>query len=146
MKYIIIFFLLPQFLMAQDFAKLVKEYQAECDEIVLDTIKVRGTIKYELLPVYDQGELVHYAFGRPDTVWAKPECQEYKHYPMFYLASAPVLNQSDGFFSLSKATIAIAANGHEVAIEKDHVCQVKRRKVEPFSTHFWEWILNRSHK
>ena len=153
MKSIIIclIFIAVQPLSAQSFSELIKKYEKECSKLVPDTIDQEGTVTYDLVPVLDaKGKILHYALGKPDTVWNAPNCLEYKNsanvsYGLRWNSNG---YWSDGITNLSLTTYATAGpiQGSEhtektrVKVTRQYICEVKQREVEPFSEHFWNWI------
>lgn len=156
MKKLIILFtvLLPVIALSQkSFQELVNEYEKECSEIVSDTILQSGYIEYELVPVIDvNGKISHYALGNPDTTWVKCDCPEYKD------GNDRVYITGSGAYGISSSWSTDLINDHltleydshipgttkqekqRVNITRDYVCEVKKRRVKPFSNHFWNWI------
>lgn len=139
-KAILILILLPMFSQGQDFQKLIKEYEKYCAEKVADTITQHGTITETLKDVgngYYQIKL--------DTTWSKPNCPEFKT-PINYNSGYIIW---DGDITLTGTTSLYTAGaivGTEEAekktrsVTRQYICECKRREVEPFSNHFWEWI------
>ena len=137
-KAILILMLLPIFSYGQDFKKLIKEYEKYCAEKVTDTILQHGTITETLKDVgngYYQIKL--------DTTWTKPSCPEFKtpkNYNLGYVL------YDDNMITLTGTTAFGGIYGTEEAekktrsVTRQYICECKRREVEPFSDHFWNWI------
>jgi hypothetical protein len=145
----------PSIIFSQSFPQLVALYEKECAELVNDTIDQHGEIRYELVPVIDQGKILHYALGKPDTIWETPDCPKFKvaaHNGLSFVGARSGIYFGDnisysttlGFTPASyPITNTQKAEKTVVKISRKYVCQVKRREVEPFSDHFWDWLKNR---
>lgn len=147
MKQIIIITLLfTQIGYSQSLTDLIKQYEKECSQIVNDTIEQDGTVDYSLIPVYDQNKnIVHYALGKPDTTWSKPDCNTYKYgYNYVYYGVDTVSSYFGNSIIINTTNYPIYKSEKQektkVKITRQYVCQVKERKVEPFSDHFWNWV------
>lgn len=129
-------------------ATLINGYEAHCNEMVADTITQTGTINYKTIPVKDKnGNILHYALGQADTIWHQPDCPEYKDNGLLWdYYSPPNRFSFSSDISLIEGTNVGAITGttkqHKttVKIEREYICGVKRRRVEPFSDRFWDWI------
>lgn len=147
MKKIIVFLLViySGSLMSQSFPELIEQYKKECNEIVQDTIIQTGIVTCDLLPVKAaNGKILHYVIAAADTIWNTPECSQYKEYGHFRF--------SKGIWNVG---ISLTDNSDELllshyinpktpkislSISRKHICNVKRREVELFGDHFWEWM------
>lgn len=137
-NFLILLIFLPITASAQSLPELIREYEKYCAEMVHDTIEVQGTIHYELVPVMDGGKIDHYTYGQADTTWSKPECPEFKEFSwlrqtVFRLEPEMVL-YGGGLFQPEMP---------QKRITRKYYCLVKRREVDPFSEHFWEWVKSR---
>jgi hypothetical protein len=131
----------PSFIFSQSFPQLVALYEKECAELVNDTINQYGEIRYELVPVIDQsGKILHYALGKPDTIWETPDCPKFKVAVNNGISFGRGIYFGDNISYSSTMLINSAdypiANTQKaektvVKITRKYVCQVKRREVEP---------------
>lgn len=148
MKNIIFLLLISTSSFCQSLQDLVLLYEKECSQIVNDTIEQVGTINYALVPVVGQdGNILHYALGSPDTTWQEPSCPVFK-FPKksnFYSIGSGWNNS----ITLTTTTDSYPIYSTEkqdktrVKITRKYVCQVKLREIEPFGENFWEWVKNR---
>lgn len=122
MKYLLLF-LFPLSMGAQSFQELVLEYEKDCAEIVLDTINQTGYV----FPSSENG---------PDTVWNKCDCPTYKVDETYY--GFQIVSDSSMGFYYSPPINEKKKPYREV--ERIKICRVQKRKVKPFSDHFWSWI------
>lgn len=138
-KAILILMLLPILSYGQDFEKLIKEYEKYCDEKVTDTIMQHGTITETLKDVgngYYQIKL--------DTTWSKPNCPEFKT-PNYNSTISSGVFTDDIYYTVNTLSLG-GITGTEQAekktrgVTRDYICECKRREVQPFSKHFWNWI------
>lgn len=136
MKYLLII-LLPVFSYSQSFPELIREYEKDCNSIVLDTIKQHGKIRHDLVPVFnEQKEIIQYKMTNRDTIWYEPKCPEYKVDDHLFYKVGTISASSNVFW----IPIQDGLNEETISISRDWVCECKKRKVYPFSDHFWDWI------
>ena len=153
MKNVILLLLLAYcpILKGQTFVDLVKEYEEYCQELVFDTITQDGYIEYKLIPVKKKRKTIHYVYGDADTTWLKPDCPEYKIswtsrlLTGNYIISLSNYNLSNLVYDSTKVRSHPIISTEKVKhttidISRQYVCKCKRRQVEPFSEHFWNWI------
>ena len=144
MKNIIFFLLFSTASFCQSFQDLVLLYEKECNQIVNDTIEQMGVVKYELVPVIQDGNTVHYVLGNPDTVWQEPYCPEFKFPKNSNWGSISLGHHQS--FTLNTSTDSYPIYFSEkqdktrVVITRKYVCQVKLREIEPFGDDFWDWL------
>lgn len=113
---------------AQTLQELIVEYEAYCNQTVLDTIQQDGLISYE-------------ATNGKDTVWLKPNCSKYKQADdRWDCITADGLILHRGGFDL------FAEEDETERVHRPHVCRCKRRRIVPFSEHFWNWVKTRKTK
>lgn len=120
-------------LSAQTLPELIEAYERYCDEIVLDTIELKGEVRYNSLPVYDGDKIVAHKLTSVDTLWETPECPIYKDIDDFSYYRGTILRLNSGGSSTIGNYIIIDV------VKKSHVCEVKRRRPLPFSENFWEF-------
>ena len=119
----------------QNLPELIKEYESFCNEIVLDTIKQSGTIMYSYDKKGNQAEA-------KDTIWNKPSCPEFKEgtYKMLSL----VTGNKPKYWATTELNKNFENKSNEPRyskkVERDFICECKRRKVYPFDDLFWEWL------
>jgi hypothetical protein len=77
-----------------------------------------------------------------DTVWNDVDCPEFKDYAMSFGTIQAYYTVNDVLTSSTLGAIqgTERAKDKERAINRDYVCECKRREVSPFSEHFWKWI------
>lgn len=139
----------------QSLRDLIVSYEAACNEIVLDTFIQRGFEVYAVVP----GEYASNANGLivlqqnhlADTAWQTFTCPEYAmDNRRFYMGQfAPDLSAvHQGYLpsrheitSFSKA-VSVPDSVRVCCIEREVVCEVKRREIKPFSSDFWNFIKN----
>ena len=138
-KAILILMLLPIFSYGQDFKKLIKEYEKYCDEKVADTIMQHGTITETLKDVgngYYQIKL--------DTTWNKANCPEFKtpkNYSGYTILDGNItLTRTTSLYTTGAIVGTEEAEKKTRSVTRQYICECKRREVEPFSEHFWNWI------
>jgi len=105
------------------FKELLLEYEAYCNEIVLDTVTEWGEVK----PIRG---------GKLDTIWEGYKCLNFKHgnrlsFPGCYAGGWQIV---DGMGNV------LEESSGPVYVGRLHICSVKRREVEPWSEDFWNWI------
>lgn len=147
MRLIFLFFLLPQLSIGQSLVDLILAYEMHCNELVPDTTTQTGTVSYELVPVEDKnGKIIAYGFGKADTVWNAVDCEYYKENPPFYsipgswglLGGGRITNLGQQYEYPISGTEKVQKT--TVKITRAYVCLVKRRRVQSFCDHFWEWV------
>ncbi len=142
-KAILILMLIPILAQGQGFKELILKYEIDCNEIVKDTIKQQGIVEYKHVPVKDSdGNIMHYVIGKSKTTWKEPQCNEYKYDERtifignFNVSMSPYITVDTS----GELTISEVINPIKTSIERDYVCDCKKRKIHPFSKHFWNWI------
>ena len=135
----------------QSLPELIADYEAYCAECVFDTIKQTGVIEWDHVPVYDRkGNIIHYSLGEPDTIWNEPDCPIFKHEKiriesvLWYDGSRDYLTvTNDGVVSYIDNRPIVESTKSEkykTRIERDYICECKRRRVVAWSDHFWNWL------
>ncbi len=137
-KLLLLLALLPIITTAQSFKDLIKKYESHCNETVLDTIRQHGTVT----ETFEQINGTYYWAVKLDTVWEAPDCPEYKTPVIHFLTSAQIhLDVSSASLTYTGAIYGSEkGDKKQRSISRDYVCECKRREVEPFSEHFWNWI------
>jgi len=107
------------------FKELLLEYEAYCNEIVLDTIT-------------EYGKLMPYKQGLPDTAWIGYKCGEYKHGSPIVMTIGSL--RFGGWRVVDGMGNVLEDHPDPVYVKTIHICSVKRARVEPWSEHFWNWI------
>ena len=105
------------------FKEILLEYEAYCNELVLDTIT-------------EYGKLMPYKQGLPDTAWIGYKCGEYKHSDRSVLFGT----LAGGWQVVDGMGNVLEDHPDPVYVKTIHICSVKRAMVEPWSEHFWNWI------
>ena len=137
---LLIAILISQTSFSQSFKDLIKKYEKDCNTIVKDTIKQYGTITETLVKV----KTSNYFQVKLDTVWNKPNCAEYKESQNIQFNNGSVI-WNNSFSSTTGLNVgyiigAEKAENKTRAISRDYICNIKKRKIQPFSEHFWNWI------
>ncbi|MFT6125907.1 MAG: hypothetical protein ACJAVA_000349 [Flavobacteriaceae bacterium] len=142
-KTIILILIVNLSIYGQDFKTLVKQYEKECNTFVNDTINQFGEVNFKHIPVKDKkGKILHYVISAKDTVWRKPLCNDFKYEMQTYSGDIVFSGQmfDSSTIALSNVNFGTTQIPSQIMVRRKHVCRIKKRKVEPFSTHFWEWI------
>lgn len=143
MKNIIFLLLISTSSFCQSLQDLIMLYEKECSQIVNDTIEQLGTINYDLVPVVGQdGAILHYALGSPDTIWQEPICPFFKFPKNSNWVNISSVSKNRFALGYHPAYSSEKQDEKTVAITRKYVCQVKLREVEPFGDHFWKWVKN----
>lgn len=129
---------------AQSLPELIEKYEQYCNETVKDTIIQTGTITEKMVKVPG----TNYYAVQLDTIWNSPSCPEFKQVRGY----APWISQGSVTYTTLDVGVVHttgAIRGTEWSkentrpIQRDYVCEVKRREIEPFSEHFWNWIKDK---
>lgn len=116
-----------------------KLYLSDCNGLVPDTLRQKGTVKCELVPVKMNGKIISYNQQPIDTVWSKYDCEEYK-YPK---KSGTFLRLTTGFVSdgyWQYSTPEFAKN--TFTIKRNKICMIKKRKAS-FDDFFERWCVEK---
>ena len=108
------------------FKEILLEYEAYCNELVLDTIT-------------EYGKLMPYKQGLPDTAWIGYKCGEYKRGSPIVLTTGL---RSGGWQVVDGMGNVLEDHPDPVYVKTIHICSVKRARIEPWSEHFWNWLKN----
>jgi len=105
------------------FKELLLEYEAYCNELVPDTITEYG----EVNPIRG---------GKLDTIWKGYKCREFKHgnrlsFPDCFSGGWQIVDGMGNVLQESQGPVYVG---------RLHICAVKRREVEPWGEHFWNWL------
>lgn len=139
---------IPSLCFGQSFKDLVKQYEKECSQEVIDTIKQYGAIEYgKHIPVNNEsGKTLYYTLNPIDTVWESVDCPKFKYksssnYDL--ISSGSYWQSGQGSFLITDSEEVIVyslQSTYQHQITRDYICKCKLREVEPFSEHFWNWL------
>ena len=107
------------------FKELLLEYEAYCNELVPDTITEFG----EVNPIRG---------GKLDTIWKGYKCREFKHGNRLSFQDC----FSGGWQIVDCMGNVLEESQGPVYVGRLHICAVKRRELEPWGEHFWNWLKN----
>ncbi|MEX0314730.1 MAG: hypothetical protein AB3N18_11175 [Allomuricauda sp.] len=144
-KTLLILILLPIVSFGQDLKQYIQDYEKYCNQIVLDTIEQQGHVT-ESFKLIDREK--GYWGVKLDTTWYEPECPEFKTTRVIYWTSPTIqwhgvttdTELIGDFVSSGGISGSERGNKKQRPISRDYVCECKRREVQPFSEHFWEWV------
>lgn len=126
---------------AQSLPELIQEYENHCNEIVLDTIAIYGYSNLLYVPDTERsGNVTRMREGTvTDTVWMNAVCPVYR-----YSASDDAMHAFNGAWKYPETDRTIRINPYNgqpiKKVEGTKICEVKRREIQPFSNHFWNWL------
>jgi hypothetical protein len=123
------------------------KYLEDCNELVNDTIRQSGAVKYELVPVKMNGKVISYNTMPLDTVWNHCNCRKYKINDFSDYIFSP--SASDGIYLSGSITSSTGFMYSEptratqiLNITRDKICSIKKRKAS-FEDFFERWCVEK---
>ena len=117
----------------------IKAYEDDCNTEVLDTVKRCGIIKYDYLPAYENGVLLHYKAFPIDTIWKTPDTKKFKYGTYDIISYGNITSITTPSIS-THYDVYITNQEPEVCV--DYIYTTFKREVYPFSEDFWNFVKN----